>query len=56
MTDNNRYKVSWHSEPIINGFYTQQEVIVYGLDSAQHVIENVVPQGQGWDVIPFNPN
>tara|TARA_B100000927_G_C16393665_1_gene440404 strand:+ start:129 stop:290 length:162 start_codon:yes stop_codon:yes gene_type:complete len=53
MKDNNRYKVCWISEPIVNGFYSQHEAVVFGLDSVQHIIENVVPKDQGWDVIPM---
>ena len=52
MTDNNRYKVCWTKPKAKNDFYSQQEVVVFGLDSVQHVIENMVPKGQGWDVYP----
>lgn len=53
MTDNNRYKICWTKPKLKNGFYSQQEVVVFGLDNVQHIIENVVPKGQGWDVIPM---
>ena len=52
MSDNNRYKIVWHKPKAKNGFYSQQEVTVFGLDSVQHVIEHMVPEGQGWDVYP----
>lgn len=52
MSDNNRYKIVWHKPKAKNGFYSQQEVVVFGLDNVQHVIENMVPKGQGWDVYP----
>ncbi|AOV60875.1 hypothetical protein T191209_043 [Synechococcus phage S-CAM22] len=53
MKNNSRYKVYWWKPKAKNGFYSRQEVVVYGLDSVQHVIEHVVPKGQGWDVIPM---
>ena len=53
MNRKNRYKVCWTRPKSKSGFYSQQQVIVFGLDSVQHVIENVVPEGQGWDVIPM---
>jgi hypothetical protein len=53
LTDNNRYKVCWTKPKAKNGFYSQQEVVVFGLDNVQHIIEHVIPKGQGWDVIPM---
>jgi len=53
MNNNERYKVCWTKPKAKNGFYSQQEVVVFGLDNVQHIIEHVVPKGQGWDVIPM---
>ena len=50
--DNNRYKIVWTKPKAKNGFYSQQEVIVFGIDNAEHVIKNMIPEGQGWDVYP----
>ena len=54
MTDNNRYKVVWTKHKAKNGFYSQQEVTVFGIDNVEHVIKNMVPEGQGWDVYPVS--
>ena len=41
MTDNNRYKVVWTKPKAKNGFYSQQEVVVFGIDNVEHVIKNI---------------
>lgn len=39
MTENNRYKVVWTKPKSKNGFYSQQEVVVFGIDNVEHVIK-----------------
>ena len=54
MTDNNRYKVVWTKPKAKNGFYSQQEVTVFGIDNVEHIIKHMIPEGQGWDVYPVS--
>tara|TARA_S200002703_G_scaffold24461_1_gene21251 strand:- start:3104 stop:3259 length:156 start_codon:yes stop_codon:yes gene_type:complete len=47
-----RYRIVWHKEKK-KGFTSTQEVVVFGLDNAQHIVQHMVPKGQGWDVYPM---
>ena len=47
---NDRWHVSWRREKV-NGFTSNQEVIVYGIDNVEHVIKTVVPTDE-WSVTP----
>ena len=49
---NDRWRITWRRQKKVNGFTSLQEVVVYGIDNVQHVVENVVPEGVGWDVYP----
>mgnify|MGYP001165014939 CR=1 FL=1 len=48
---NDRWRVSWRREKKVNGFTSNQEVIVYGIDNVEHVIKTVVPTDE-WSVTP----
>ena len=50
--ENDRWRITWRRQKKVNGFTSLQEVTVYGIDNVQHVVENVVPKGVGWDVYP----
>lgn len=52
MENNDRWRITWRRQKRVNGFSSLQEVVVYGIDNVQHVVENVVPKGVGWDVYP----
>jgi len=52
MENNDRWRITWRRQKQVNGFTSLQEVVVYGIDNVQHVVENVVPEGVGWDVYP----
>ena len=52
MENNDRWRITWRRQKRVNGFTSLQEVVVYGIDNVQHVVENVVPEGVGWDVYP----
>ena len=52
MESNDRWRITWRRQKRVNGFSSLQEVVVYGIDNVQHVVENVVPEGVGWDVYP----
>ena len=52
MESNDRWRITWRREKRVNGYSSLQEVVVYGIDNVQHVIDNVVPEGVGWDVYP----
>ena len=53
MNTNDRYKIVWTKPKAKNGFYSQQEVVVFGIDNVQHAIEHMVPKHSGWDVYPM---
>ena len=46
-----RWRVSWKRQKKVNGFYSTQQVIVYGIENVEHVIKTVVPTDD-WDVTP----
>lgn len=50
---NERYKIIWTKPKLKNGFYSQEEVVVFGLDNVQFILDNIVPKDVGWDVIPM---
>jgi hypothetical protein len=49
---NDRYKIMW-KKPKKNNYMAHQEVIVFGLDSVQHVVDTIIPKDTNWDVIPM---
>tara|TARA_B100002019_G_scaffold246597_1_gene224547 strand:+ start:2347 stop:2511 length:165 start_codon:yes stop_codon:yes gene_type:complete len=38
-----KYRVTWKKNKLKNGFYSRQEVVVYGLDNVKYILDNVVP-------------
>ncbi|AGH56117.1 hypothetical protein CPRG_00033 [Synechococcus phage Syn30] len=38
-----KYRITWLKNKAKNGFYSRQEVVVYGLDNVKFVMDNLVP-------------
>jgi|TARA_Y100000004_G_scaffold41965_1_gene45837 hypothetical protein len=53
LNTQDRYKIVWTKPKAKNGFYSQQEVVVFGIENVEYVIDNLVPKDQGWDVYPM---
>jgi hypothetical protein len=51
MKENDRWRITWRREKKVNGFYSTQQVVVYGIDNVEHIIKTVVPTDE-WDVTP----
>ena len=43
MNEKDRWRVSWRRQKKVNGFTSNQEVIVYGIENVEHVIKTIVP-------------
>lgn len=51
-TANDRWRVTWRRQKQVNGYSSLQEVVVYGIDNVQHIIDTVIPENTKWDVFP----
>ena len=49
--NNDRWRITWRKEKKVEGYYSNQEIFVYGIDNVEYVINTIVPTDE-WSVTP----
>ena len=49
---NDKYEILWKEPKANNGYFKTHSVVVYCIDSVQHVLETLLKDVENYDVIP----